>query len=64
MNLQTAPQTSKTAYRAYRSTAIREATLPDRALPFIDKNKMAAFDAISNNKDFTIDGALRLFLKR
>jgi hypothetical protein len=64
MNLQTATQTTSTTYRTYRSTTVREATMPDRPLPFIDKNKMAAFDSISNNKDFTIDGALRLFLKR
>jgi hypothetical protein len=64
MNLQTAPQTHNVGYRFYRPTTERVVVLPDRPLPFIDKNKMAAFDAISNNKDFTIDGALRLFLKR
>jgi hypothetical protein len=64
MNLQTAPQTHNVGYRFYRPTTERVVVLPDRPLPFIDKNKMAAFDAISNNKDFTIDGASRLFLKR
>jgi hypothetical protein len=64
MNLQTAPQTHNVGYRSYRPTTERAAVLPDRPLPVIDKNKMTAFDAISNNKDFTIDSALRLFLKR
>lgn len=64
MNLQTATQTRNVGYRSFRPTNERVAVLPDRSLPFIDKNKMAAFDSISNNKDFTIDGALGLFLKR
>jgi hypothetical protein len=64
MNLQTAAQTSSTAYRAYRSTAIREATLPDRALPVLNKKLMAGFDSLRGNKSFTLDGALQALLTR